>query len=323
MQRLGDFINNSSQISILRHVRIREGVATGSNMEAWADVPVPWAASLPPMCVPYAQLSAFLDRTADKADETKAKIDEGRLVLQRGRSRVALPYLDEGDFPLTEHVAADVTTRIAKSDLAIAIHAVSVEQARYYLCGVALTEDLLYSTDGKRAVKLPVEHGYQDIILPSDFAKFVIKHGGDTIELATDGARATWHGPNGLIATTKLIDGRYPDIGRLFATLPEKSCRFDKDELRSALALVSLAGTQVNFEPADGACRIYVQGNDGEACETAIEISGDPITAAFNVKHVRDTLDAHDGEGSVDIRWDDAQSPTLWFGHELIVPSAV
>src|ERR1700685_3787700 len=183
--------------------------------------------------------------------------DRAALAIRAGRSRFTLQTLPESDFPdlapgeMTHKFslkAADLKRLIDKTQFAI-----STEETRYYLNGIYLhaagaakTPTLrAVATDGHRLAQMELElpkgaAGVPGIIVPRKTVNEVqrLMEDGEAevaIELSPGKIRFTI-GPT--ILTSKLIDGTFPDYGRVIPANNDKELIVDRKEFDAAVGRV-------------------------------------------------------------------------------------
>ncbi|PWB82580.1 MAG: DNA polymerase III subunit beta, partial [Methylocystaceae bacterium] len=180
--------------------------------------------------------------------------EQGQLLLRSGRSRFHLQSLPESDFP--DVTSGDFSHRFSlpPADLKKLIEktqfAISSEETRYYLNGIFLhsTEvegHLLLravATDGHRLarVELPApagSAGMPGVILPRKAVAEIQRLGEDAqgavaIELSTNKMRFSF---GETVLTTKLIDGTFPDYGRVIPANNDKRLTVERDAFAKAV----------------------------------------------------------------------------------------
>jgi DNA polymerase-3 subunit beta len=156
--------------------------------------------------------------------------DRGRVTIVSGRSRFALQALPPEDFP--DLAAGEPANRFALPAASLKLlidktrFAISTEETRYYLNGIYLHEvaDTLraVATDGHRLARAQVPlpegaKGMPGVIVPRktvlELAKLIEAEEGE-IAVALSPAKVRFSF-NGLVLTSKLIDGTFPDYERV------------------------------------------------------------------------------------------------------------
>ncbi|MFI3903738.1 DNA polymerase III subunit beta [Ochrobactrum sp. S1502_03] len=288
---------------------------TGTNldMEVTASVEAPDIGSLVPFTMPSALLHDAVSKFSDGAT-VKFDGDDAHVNVSAGRSKFRLQVLPASDFPemsageFTHHFnlsGADITTAIAKVSFAI-----STEETRYYLNGIYLhrTDDHLafVATDGHRLalVKLSPPEGSEDmpgVIIPRATVS-LLRHlasaeGDVAISLSTQKIR--FEMPGGIVITSKLIDGNYPDYPRVIPANNDKSYTVEREALAAALGLVmtlsSERGRAVKFSFTAGELQLETNNPDNGQAQDSINITnGAPhdLEIGFNGRYCLDILEA-------------------------------
>jgi DNA polymerase III subunit beta len=189
--------------------------------------------------------------------------DTGQMQLRSGRSRFLLQSLPESDFP--DLAAGELPHRftVPAGDLKRLIDktqfAISTEETRYYLNGIYLhtldaggqTVLRAVATDGHRLarVELPAPAGSEampGIIVPrkavAEIQKLVETMGeGVLIELSSAKVRLSL---GGVVLTSKLIDGTFPDYQRVIPAANDKRLTVERDDFAKAVDRVSTISSE-------------------------------------------------------------------------------
>ncbi len=261
--------------------------------------------------------------------------DRAMLTIRAGRSRFTLQTLPESDFP--DLAAGDMTHKfsLTASELKRMIlktqFAISTEETRYYLNGIYLhvagsgkTATLrAVATDGHRLAQaeLPVPagaSGMPGVIVPRKTVAEVQRLVEDSdaevgIELSSAKIRFTI---GSVVLTSKLIDGTFPDYGRVIPAGNDKSLVVDKKDFEAAVDRVSTVsserGRAVKLSLATGKLVLSVTNPDSGSAteELEVEYEADPIDIGFNSRYLLDIAAQLDGEVAV-LKLADPGSPTL------------
>src|SRR5882762_2293216 len=175
--------------------------------------------------------------------------DRAMIAIRAGRTRFTLQTLPESDFPdlaageLTHKFtvgAVDLKRLIDKTQFAI-----STEETRYYLNGIYLhavsagNQMMLraVATDGHRLAQFelaapPGAEGMPSVIVPrktvGEVQRLIDNNAGEvTIELSPSKIRLT---VDGVVLTSKLIDGTFPDYTRVIPLGNDKRLEVDKKD---------------------------------------------------------------------------------------------
>ena len=265
----------------------------------------------------------------------EASGDRAVLAIKAGRSRFTLQTLPETDFP--DLAAGEMTHsfKIGAADLKRLIDktqfAISTEETRYYLNGIYLhaaggeKAPMLraVATDGHRLaqVELPLPEGaggMPGIILPRktviEVQRLIEDNSVDVVvELSQGKIRFTF---GDVVLTSKLIDGTFPDYGRVIPANNDKELIVDKKEFVQAVDRVSTVsserGRAVKLSVTSGRLTLSVTNPDSGSATEEIEVdyAADPIDIGFNSRYLLDIAGQIEGEAAV-LRLADPGSPTL------------
>jgi DNA polymerase III subunit beta len=261
--------------------------------------------------------------------------DRAALTIRAGRSRFTLQTLPESDFPdlapgeMTHKFAlkaADLKRLIDKTQFAI-----STEETRYYLNGIYLhvagsgkAQTLrAVATDGHRLAQVELElpggaSGMPGIIVPRKTVGEVQRLLEDNeaevaIELSAGKIRFT---VGAVVLTSKLIDGTFPDYGRVIPATNDKELVVDKKEFEAAVDRVSTVsserGRAVKLSITGGKLLLSVTNPDSGSAneELEVEYEADPLDIGFNSRYLLDIAAQIDSEAAV-LKLADPGSPTL------------
>jgi DNA polymerase-3 subunit beta len=265
----------------------------------------------------------------------EASGDRAVLAIRAGKSRFTLQTLPESDFP--DLAAGDMTHtfKLGAAELKRLIDktqfAISTEETRYYLNGIYLhtagtaTAQTLraVATDGHRLaqVELPLPdgaNGMPGIIVPRKTVGEVQRLIEDstsevTVELSQGKIRFTL---GDVVLTSKLIDGTFPDYGRVIPAANDKELVVDKKEFEQAVDRVSTVsserGRAVKLSLTSGRLTLSVTNPDSGSAteEIEVEYGSDPLDIGFNSRYLLDIAAQIESEAAV-LKLSDPGSPTL------------
>src|SRR2546425_4788771 len=265
----------------------------------------------------------------------EASGDRAVLAIRAGRSRFTLQTLPESDFP--DLAAGDMvnTFKLAAGDLKRLIDktqfAISTEETRYYLNGIYLHTAgtakaatlRAVATDGHRLaqVELPLPAGANGMpggIVPRKTAGEVQRLIEDneaevSIELSQGKIRFTI---GNVVLTSKLIDGTFPDYGRVIPQNNDKELVVDKKDFEAAVDRVSTIsserGRAVKLALSAGKLRLSVTNPDSGSATEELEVgyTAEPLDIGFNSRYLLDIAAQIEGEVAV-LKLADPGSPTL------------
>ncbi|MEM7695715.1 MAG: DNA polymerase III subunit beta [Pseudomonadota bacterium] len=261
--------------------------------------------------------------------------DGGSMTLSAGRSRFQLQLLPESDYPdITagefthsfEVKAADFKWLIERTQFAI-----STEETRYYLNGIyvhaAETDDgprlRAVATDGHRLAQAQIEapagsEGMPGVIIPRKTVGELQRLVDDPdtmlkVELSDTKIRVSFAG---VVLTSKLIDGTFPDYDRVIPKNNTKILHVDRVDFASAVDRVSTVsaerGRAVKLSLAEGALTLSVINPDSGTAtdELIVDFDADPLDIGFNSKYLLDITSQLSAENAT-FALADPGSPTL------------
>ena len=307
--------------------------ATDSEVELEARVPVgEWDAG--EITVPARK---FIDICQALPSGVKVEFshdDENRAHVRSGRSRFTLTTIPASDFPTTDQLADESEFVIAQSELKRLIDltqfAMARQDVRYYLNGLLLEitpqQVRAVATDGHRlaVARLDATTGVEEprsIIVPrkavlelarlltTEDVELKIRMGANAVRMVIDDVRFS----------SKLIDGKFPDYGRVIpdAEQCDKHLSMDRESLRQSLIRTSVLSSDkhrtVRLTLASDVLRVAADNPEQETAEdelVEIEYAGESIEIGFNVSYLVDALTTLPGEWA-DIFLSDSSSSCL------------
>ncbi|MGH6768652.1 MAG: DNA polymerase III subunit beta [Xanthobacteraceae bacterium] len=265
----------------------------------------------------------------------EASGDRAMLAIRAGRSKFTLQTLPESDYP--DLAAGDMTHsfKLGAADLKRLVDktqfAISTEETRYYLNGIYLhaagspkAQTLrAVATDGHRLaqVEFPLPAGatgMPGIIVPrktvGEVQRLIEDNEAEvTVELSQGKIRFTI---GDVVLTSKLIDGTFPDYGRVIPAGNDKELVVDKKEFEQAVDRVSTVsserGRAVKLALSNGRLVLSVTNPDSGSAteELEVEYTADPLDIGFNSRYLLDIAAQIEGEAAV-LKLADPGSPTL------------
>jgi DNA polymerase-3 subunit beta len=266
--------------------------------------------------------------------ELQSAADGTQLQVRAGRSKFTLQALPETDFPDLAVGEMTHSFNIAAADLKRLIDrtqfAISTEETRYYLNGIYLhTIDAggeklrAVATDGHRLAQAEIAapkgaKGMPGIIVPRKTVAEVqrlIDDAGEEVKVELSATKIRFSLGNAVL-TSKLIDGTFPDYGRVIPAGNDKSLVVDKNEFMSAVDRVSTVsserGRAVKLALTDGRLTLSVINPDSGSAteELEVEYGSEALDIGFNGRYLLDILQQIEGE-KARLKLADPGSPTL------------
>jgi DNA polymerase III subunit beta len=261
--------------------------------------------------------------------------ERAALAIRAGKSRFTLQTLPESDFP--DLAAGEMSHRfvLGAADLKRLINktqfAISTEETRYYLNGIYLHTHgtgssmklRAVATDGHRLAQVELTaptgaEGMPGVIVPrktvSEVQRLIEDTDGEvTIELSSAKIRFTI---NEVVLTSKLIDGTFPDYGRVIPANNDKLLEVDKGAFEAAVDRVSTVsserGRAVKLSLTGGRLVLSVTNPDSGSAteELEVEYASDALDIGFNSRYLLDITEQIEGEAAL-FAMSDAASPTV------------
>ena len=273
----------------------------------------------------------LLDICRSLAAETSLTFtqDGDRATLKAGRSRFVLATLPAGDFPVIDELAQQQAVELPQSDLRRLLEkthfSMAQQDVRYYLNGMLLETDgkmlRTVATDGHRLalceMDLPAKGKGQQVIVPRkgvlELQRLLGTEGQVQITIGSNHIRAQI---GDVRFTSKLIDGRFPEYGRVIPSAPSKAVVADRETLRAALQRTAILANEkyrgIRLALKENSLTLQAHNPEQEEAEEEVEVSykGDELEVGFNVGYLLDALGAVDGN-EVEIGVTDGNSSCL------------
>lgn len=201
------------------------------------------------------------------------------------------------------------TITLPVDDLAFLARAMSKEETRYYLQGIAVTHEGLVATDGHRLHMIRMGTGVGEnqrdwLIIPRSAIDYAIKEKGNvTINLYRNGCEIL-AGEYSFI--TRYIDGTYPDYARVIPKGLEKETVFN------ALEFAKIAKDNGKMKKARGMrddCKIRLD-DTGKAKIMGLDISF-PVSCRFDINIGFNVLFMRDVGFDGSLKYDASGNPIL------------
>jgi DNA polymerase III subunit beta len=279
--------------------------------------------------VPGRKLLDIFRALPDKTNVTVSTEGE-RLTVRAGRSRFVLASLPAAEFPVIEEINAQQTLSVPQADFRKLIDkthfSMAQQDVRYYLNGLLLEADgstlRAVATDGHRLALCETQlegktQAIQQVIVPRkgvlELQRILGESGDIELAIGTNHVRAQI---GDIRFTSKLIDGKFPEYGRVIPGNPSKIIEADRDALRQSLQRTAILsnekyrGVRLNVRP--GLLTVQAHNPEQEEAEDQVEVNfkGDEIEIGFNVNYLLDALGAIDTE-KVEIGLTDSNSSCL------------
>jgi DNA polymerase-3 subunit beta len=285
-----------------------------------------------------AHLLFDIARKLPEGSQVGIETADNRMVVKAGRSRFQLPTLPRDDFPVI--VEGDLPTSFELSAKVLAElidktrFAISTEETRYYLNGIFLhvsDEDQpvlkAAATDGHRLARYTIARpdgadGMPDVIVPrkavAELRKLLDEamDGNVEIDLSPSKIRFTLGGEGGVVLTSKLIDGTFPDYSRVIPTGNDKLLKLDPKSFYEGVDRVATIATEktravkMGLDADKVTLSVTSPDNGNAAEEVPASYKDEGFEIGFNANYLKDILHQIEGD-SVELHLADPGAPTL------------
>lgn len=285
-----------------------------------------------------AHLLFDIARKLPDGSQVSLTTSDNRLEVKAGRSNFKLPTLPRDDFPVIVEGDLPTSFELPARMLAEMIDrtrfAISTEETRYYLNGIFLhvtdeDEPLLKAaaTDGHRLARFTLPRpegaaGMPDVIVPRKAVgelRKLLDEALDTnvlIDLSASKIRFALGGEGGVVLTSKLIDGTFPDYSRVIPTANDKLLKVDPKLFFSGVDRVATIATEktravkIGLDNDRVTLSVASPDNGTASEEIAAEYRSESLEIGFNANYLKDILGQIDSD-TVELHLADAGAPTL------------
>jgi DNA polymerase-3 subunit beta len=285
-----------------------------------------------------AHLLFDIARKLPDGSQVSLEAAENRMAIKAGRSRFSLPTLPRDDFPVIVEGDLPTSFELPAKTLAELIDrtrfAISTEETRYYLNGIFFhvsddSEPVLKAaaTDGHRLARFTLPRpdgaeGMPDVIVPrkavAELRKLLDESldGNVQIDLSASKVRFTLGGEGGVVLTSKLIDGTFPDYSRVIPTGNDKLLKLDPKSFHEGVDRVATIATEktravkMGLDQDKVTLTVTSPDNGSATEELPAEYGADGFEIGFNAGYLKDILNQIDAD-TVEIHLADAGAPTL------------
>ncbi len=285
-----------------------------------------------------AHLLFDIARKLPDGSQVSLETSDNRMIVKAGRSRFQLPTLPRDDFPVIVEGDLPTSFEVPARTLAELIDrtrfAISTEETRYYLNGIFLhvSDDAqpvlkAAATDGHRLARFTIARpegaeGMPDVIVPrkcvGELRKLLeeVLDSAVLIDLSASKVRFTLGGENGVVLTSKLIDGTFPDYSRVIPTGNDKLLKLDPRSFFEGVDRVATIATEktravkMALENDRVTLSVTSPDNGTAAEELPASYAASGFEIGFNANYLKDILSQIDGD-TVELHLADAGAPTL------------
>ncbi len=306
------FLSTDTEIQITTHAQVGSGEGDGATTVA-------------------ARKLLDILRSLSDASDVSMSLSSKRLTVQSGKARFSLQTLEAEDFPtVAQAETAGTVVVLPQKTLRHLFNMVHFSMAqqdiRYYLNGLLLVVDgnkvIAVATDGHRLAFCEVETDQvcerQEVIIPRKTIlelQRLMEETDDPVRIEIAGNQIKL-GFDDIELISKLVEGKFPDYGRVLPKGYKNNFRIDREVLQRALQRAAIMtsdkfkGVRCIIEP--GSLKISSTNADQEEAveELEIDYGGASIDIGFNVTYLLDVLNNLKSE-QVQLELGDANSSVL------------
>ncbi|MEW4447766.1 DNA polymerase III subunit beta [Qipengyuania sp. JC766] len=285
-----------------------------------------------------AHLLFDIARKLPEGSQVSLETAENRMDIKAGRARFKLPTLPRDDFPVIVEGDLPTSFELPAKTLAELIDrtrfAISTEETRYYLNGIFfhVADDdgpvlKAAATDGHRLARYTLAQpegaeGMPDVIVPRKAVaelRKLLEESMDKqvrIDLSASKVKFSVGGEGGVVLTSKLIDGTFPDYSRVIPTGNDKLLKIDPHSFHEGVDRVATIATEKTRAVKMGLDKDRVtlsvtSPDNGTATEEiSAEYGSEGFEIGFNANYLKDILGQIDSD-TVELHLADPGAPTL------------
>ena len=280
--------------------------------------------------IPGRKLLDIFKALPEKTSVTLSSEGE-RVTIRGGRSRFTLSSLPATDFPVIEEINAQQTLALEQGEFRRLIDkthfSMAQQDVRYYLNGLLLETDgkslRAVATDGHRLAICEMElkeggkNAQHQVIVPRkgvlELQRILGTGGAIELAIGTNHVRAQI---GDIRFTSKLIDGRFPEYGRVIPASPARKVEADREALRAALQRTAILSNEkyrgIRLTARPDLLVVQAHNPEQEEAEDQVEVDykGEEVEIGFNVNYLLDARGAIETD-KVEIGLTDANSSCL------------
>ena len=308
-------VERRQTLPILSYIKMRQAqgrlTLTGTDLEIEVSVEMPVGTGETEITVPARKLLDICRALPEGSDIKLAKQGE-KVTLTAGKSRFTLVTLPPADFPSLEAAnwepALTIEAMALKQLFQRTQFCMAQQDVRYYLNGLCLEFEnkklRAIATDGHRMalseLKTTTAIPEKQIIVPRkgihEISRLLdVAEGEAQVQIAPNHVRLQ---TSGVVFTSKLIDGRFPDYTKVVPATQSKTISVDRSAFREALSRVAILSNEKyrGVRISVGDSRLSVSAHNPEQEEATEELDadyrGDAIEIGFNVNYLIEAVGA-------------------------------
>ena len=236
---------------------------------------------------------------------------DNKVILTSGKSKFSLSCLPANEFPVIPNIAGDHQVSILQPELKQLIEkthfSMAQQDVRYYLNGLLLEIEgstlRAVATDGHRLAfsqkTLNDTSVNKSVIVPRkgvlELLRLLDGDGSITLELGESHVRINF---GSIIFTSKLIDGKFPEYGRVIPSDTSNHLTAQKESLKTSLQRTAILSNEkyrgIRLVIKQNEMVLQAHNPEQEEAEETIDVtySGNDIEVGFNVNYLIEALAA-------------------------------
>lgn len=250
-------------------------------------------------------------RSLPDGTEISLLLEDKRLQIRGGKSRFSLQTLPADDFPRMtvsdgESKQFTITQRAFRQLISKTQYSMAAQDVRYYLNGLLLLvegkELRAVATDGHRlayaSVDIEADLARQEMILPRKTVlelNRLLVDSDDALNITLTANQVRFSFGN-VVLVSKLIDGKFPDYGRVIPASLKNHMKVGRQTLMQAMQRAAILTNEkfrgVRVVLSENSLKLIAANAEQEEAQEEIEVeySGDAIDVGFNVGYLLDVL---------------------------------
>ena len=310
-------VERRQTLPILSFIKVRQAAGrltlTGTDLEIEMSVEIPVGEGEAEFTVPARKLLDICRALPEGSEVLLTKQGE-KIGLKSGKSRFTLLTLPPKDFPAIDTAAWESALTIPQSALKALFErtqfCMAQQDVRYYLNGLCLeigSKRLrAVATDGHRMAMSDMDAPgsssiERQIIIPRKGVHEMVRlleasEEAAEIQIAPNHLRLKTQ--DGVVFTTKLIDGRFPDYTKVVPATQSKVVGLDRIVFKEALGRVAILSNEkyrgVRMNLSDGKLGVSAHNPEQEEAseELDAEYQGENLEIGFNVNYLTEAVNA-------------------------------
>ncbi len=255
-------------------------------------------------------------KTLDENSKLVFNINNEKIEITSNNSTFTLATLPAEDYPKIDELISPQKFYLSQIKFNEIINNVSFAMAqqdvRYYLNGmlfeISNNSFSAVATDGHRLAFSEIKENLNinetnQLIVPrktiNELIRLISKNNNIEIEFDSNHVRFTF---DGIILTSKLIDGKFPDYKRVIPLYNDKSASIDKKYFKQSLIRSSVISNDkfkgAKFLFDENLLKIETKNSEKETSKESIHIGyiSEKISIGFNISYILDIINVFNGD---------------------------